>query len=247
MVATANVQGTLPQDLAREVLAGVLDLAPDLVGLQEWGLSRYRILRENGPVRLVPGTRVRAGEPRTGDYRWCMPVFGGCVIGARTDRFDLVRCGCRLLSTPGRADRQEGRWGLEPPRVATVGVYHDRHRQQSVALLSYHLVYGVQVGGHYREDRPALVARHRAEVRGLQRLVDEQLSRGHVVYAVGDSNFDGLRLSGLTSAWAGSEDAPGTLGQHRLVDDVFGPGPAASVTLLSNASDHRAVLATRAD
>jgi hypothetical protein len=64
---------------------------------------------------------------------------------------------------------------------------------------------------------------------------------------VGDSNFDGLRLSGLTSAWAGSRDAPGTLGQHRKVDDVLGPGPAASVTMLSNASDHRAVLATRAD
>jgi hypothetical protein len=69
-----------------------------------------------------------------------------------------------------------------------------------------------------------------------------------VVYAVGDSNLDGLRLPGLTSAWEGREDEPGTLGEGtRKVDDVHGPGPASDVRRLTTPSDHQAVLATRLD
>jgi len=75
--------------------------------------------------------------------------------------------------------------------------------------------------------------------------VSEQLALGHVVLAVGDSNFDGARLAGLTSAWEGREGEPGTLGPRRKVDDVHGPGPASSVTLLATGSDHKAVLVRR--
>src|SRR3954451_7285008 len=67
------------------------------------------------------------------------------------------------------------------------------------------------------------------------------------VYAMGDSNFDGLRLPGLTSAWEGRESDPGTLGPRRKIDDVFGPGPADSVRLLTSASDHKAVVVARRD
>ena len=69
-----------------------------------------------------------------------------------------------------------------------------------------------------------------------------------VVYAVGDSNLDGLRLPGLTSAWEGREDEPGTLGSGtRKVDDVHGPGRASAVRRLTTPSDHQAVLVTRID
>ncbi|MGI8521918.1 MAG: hypothetical protein ACR2K3_01200 [Nocardioides sp.] len=92
-----------------------------------------------------------------------------------------------------------------------------------------------------------LSARHRQEARILSRLVREQLSLGLVVYATGDSNFDGLRIEGLTSAWEGRADDPGTLGLRRKVDDVHGPGPAEAVTLVSTASDHRAIVVQRAN
>ena len=144
----------------------------------------------------------------------------------------------------GAGARRRGRrgGGSAPPRLATVATYRDRRGGPPVSLVDFHLSPGVQSDGRYRADRPALVARHRAEVRRLQRLVDALLARGHVVYAVGDSNFDGFRLGGLTSGWEGRDDHPGTLGPRRKVDDVFSSlGPATSVTLLASDSDHRAV------
>ena len=84
-------------------------------------------------------------------------------------------------------------------------------------------------------------------MRRLRCLVGSELAAGHVTFAVGDSNFHGLALPDLTSAWEGRDDAPGTLGSTRRVDDVFGPGPAATVALLATASDHQAVLAARPD
>jgi hypothetical protein len=78
--------------------------------------------------------------------------------------------------------------------------------------------------------------------------VGEQLGLGRVVYAVGDSNFDGLRLAGLVSAWEGRDDETGTLvASRRKIDDVHGPGPATTVSLLTNESDHRAVVVRRPD
>jgi endonuclease/exonuclease/phosphatase family metal-dependent hydrolase len=240
-VATANVLYTLGTDDARTALRQVLALEPDLVGLQEWLPTRLGLLRETGRVGAVPGRRVR----RQDGYLWNLPVVGGCAVGARADRFELLGCRARLLSPPGRADHEDRFLGLEPPRVATVAVYADRRLDRTVALVDYHLAPGVQRRGSYRADRPRLVARHRREVRRLEEIVAELLALGHVVHAVGDSNFDGLRLAGLTSAWEGHEDAPGTLGPVRRVDDVHGPGLAESVRLLETPSDHRAVVARR--
>jgi hypothetical protein len=134
-----------------------------------------------------------------------------------------------------------------PARFAAVVTLRDRDADRTIGLVNYHLTPGVQTRGRYRDDRPLLVARHRAEVRRLGGLVAGLVAAGHAVYALGDSNFDGLRLPGLTSAWEGREDSPGTFGEHRKIDDVHGPGPALSVTLLSSPSDHRAVLVRRAD
>jgi hypothetical protein len=250
VVATANVLYQLGNHEAREALAAVLETAPDLVGLQEWQLTRYRLLRETGSVqltpRLGPAHRRPTKPPATG-YHWVAPLLGGCAVGARAGRFELVECRSRTLSGPGRAERPDHWLNLEPPRIATVATYHDNDRDRTVCLVDYHLAPGVQARGRYRDDRPVLGARHRREVRNLQAIVDEQLTAGHVVYAVGDSNFDGLRLSGITSAWQGREDAPGTLGSRRKIDDVHGPGPASSVQLLTSASDHKALIVARTD
>ena len=246
VIASANVLRSLSRGDARAALAGVLDAGPDLVGLQEWNITRLPLLRETGSVGVVPGAHLRVGGRGAG-YLWSAPLIGGCPVGARADRFDLLESHVRLLSRPGRADRPNRRWGLELPRLATVGIYRDRMADRTVCLVNYHLVPSVQAGGNYQTDRPRLAARHQGEVAGVQRIVDEQLRAGRVVYAVGDSNFDGLRLRGLTSAWEGRETDPGTLGGKRKIDDVHGPGRAASVNLLTNASDHKAVIARRDD
>lgn len=245
-VATANVLYTLDADSARRALAGVLAHEPDLVALQEWHLNRVPLLRETGHVGLVPqiGGRLRrtTDEAAVPNYLWNSPPMGGCAVGARADRYELVSCRSRLLSAPGRADRPDRRLGMEPPRVATVAVYRERGTGRRVSLVDYHLAPGVQAHGRYRADRPRLVARHRREVRVLERLVRRRLSAGDVVFAAGDSNFDGLRVAGLTSAWEGRGSEPGTLGRRRKVDDVHGPVAAESVMLVGSDSDHKAVV-----
>ncbi len=228
LVATANVQDTLGRADARAALETVLREDPHLVGLQEWGWSRRA---------LLPGT----------DYAWFTPVYGGNAVGARRDRYALLRARVHALAGTGRSDRGVRPLPVLAPRVATVAVLHDQVLDRTVSIIDYHLVPGVQASGSYRADRPLLAARHAREVRRLKALVGAQLAVGHVTFAVGDSNFHGLRLPGLTSAWEGRPEGPGTLGSSRRIDDVFGPGPAADVTLLGTASDHKAVLAARPD
>lgn len=242
LVATANVLRTLDDEAAGAVVDGLVEHRPDLVGLQECGVRRHRVLRRRGRVRLLPGpARFAPGDEGPG-YVWLLPLTGGCAVGARVDRFELLDAHLRLLSGPGRADRGARHLPVRPPRVASVATVRDRAGGGAVTLIDYHLMPAVQSRGGYRKDRPLLVGAHREEVRALNRIVQEHRARGAVVYAVGDSNFDGFRLDGLTSAWDGSEGEQGTFGR-RKIDDVHGPGPAESVTLLANASDHKAVLA----
>ena len=79
-------------------------------------------------------------------------------------------------------------------------------------------------------------------MRRLEDLVDRLLAAGHAVHAVGDSNYDGLRLPGLTSVWQGRERWPGTLGPVRHVDDVHSTQRTERVTALTTASDHQALV-----
>lgn len=249
-VATANVLCSLPPDQARTALRALLEREPHVVGLQEWGLRRWPALRDTGGLRmpLARGLTLPLGPSgRARDYVWICPLFGGCPVGARTDRFDLLQCHAAVLGGIGRSDPGARSLPLSPPRAAAMGVFRDRRTGRIVSVISFHLTPGVQRGGAYRADRPRLVGRHRREVRALTRLVGRQLRLGRTVYAVGDSNFDGLRLPGLTSAWEGRDSEPGTLGPRRKIDDVHGPGPATAVTLLATASDHKAVLARRRD
>jgi len=245
-VVSANTLYTLPSHAAREVLDLALAEAPDLVGLQEWYLPRLPLLRRTGDVRLEPGfLRVPAQAPR---YHWVATIAAGNVVGARADRFDLVQGRSVLLTGIGRSDRPDRFLSTEPPRLAALGIFRDRVVDRTVALISYHLVPGAENDGVYRSDRPLLVARHRQEVRRLEALVAELGRAGHTVYAVGDSNVHLQKLAGLTSAWEGRENDPGTWGAGtRKIDDVHGPGPATALRLIPTPSDHRAVLAVRPD
>jgi hypothetical protein len=230
VVATANVLRSLGHREAADALSRVLEARPDLVGLQEWDIRR------RGPLART--------SPR---YVWARPLVGECPVGARADRFQLLGYRSQLLACFGWSDPGARPVPVVPLRLATVAHFLDRAADRTVCVINFHLTPGVQARGEYRPDRPRLVAHHRHEVRSLSRLVTEQLATGHTVYATGDSNFDGLRLPGLTSAWEGRESDPGTLGSSRKVDDVHGPGPADSVRLLTSSSDHKAVVVARAD
>ncbi len=224
-MATANVRDELPPGEACRALRLVTDQAPDLIGLQEWSILRRRLLAEAAP-----------------GYDWHAPVLGGCPVGVRRERFEVLHRRTRVLSRPGWATRPPQGWRLEPGRAAGIVVCRDRDSDRTVATISFHLVSGVQAGGQYRSDRRALVGRHRREAARLAGLVGELTQEGHLVCAAGDTNFHGFRLPRLLSCWEG-HTAPGTLGD-RLVDAVFWTSAATSVTLVETPSDHRAVLAT---
>jgi hypothetical protein len=248
VVATANVLRSLDTGGTRTTLGTVLVHRPDVVCLQEWSLRRLPLLRETGTVISVPapGRTHRPRSPRGSDYLWVSPVLGGCPVGVRSDRYDVLSASSRLLAGPGRSDPRARPLPVAPARFATLVLLRDLVHGGEVAVLGYHLTPGVQGGGVYREDRPHLVARHRRETATLDRLVAAQLARGRVVHAAGDSNLHGFRLAGLTSAWDGRPPGPGTHGRHRRIDDVLGPGPALDVELVVTQSDHRAVLVGRA-
>ena len=229
VAVTANVLNKLPATQASAALRDLLSHDPDLVALQEWGPRRRALLRAQ------PG------------YLWVPPVYGGNVVGARAERFRLLGSRLHHLGGWGVPDPGSRPVRLLPPRVATVAVLRDLELGRVVAVIGFHLVPGTRHRGEYRQDRPRLARRHRAEVRRLESLVADEVEDAAAVFALGDSNFHGLRLPPLASAWVGRDDHPGTLGSHRKIDDVFGPGPAIEVKLLTNASDHRAVLAVRAD
>ena len=245
-MATANVLRDLRSADARAALDGILEHQPDLIGLQEWGPKRIGLLRAHGRVALLPDLGLRVG-PRNGDYLWATALLGGCALGVRAERYDVLGFRHMLLSLPGHADKPDRPFGLEPPRLAATARLRDRVTGRIVVLVVYHLVPGVQWEGDFRTDRPRLVARHRAEAQRLKVLIAREQAQGQVVVAVGDANFSSLRLAGLTSAWDGYADLPATLDDGRTVDDVFGPGRPVDVRLLHNPSDHRAVIATRAD
>jgi endonuclease/exonuclease/phosphatase family metal-dependent hydrolase len=249
-VATANILYKLGWRDARTALRQMLEEEPDLIGLQEWYPTRIGMLRETGTVRTVPGVDLPFSllRRRAPKMHWVSSLACGNVVGARADRFDLTQARAVVLSGIGRSDRPDRFLSTEPPRLVTIGVFADRQIDLTIAIMSYHLAPGVERNAQYIEDRPLLKARHLQEVGRLEKLIAEYQRAGHVVYAVGDSNFDSLRLAGLTSAWEGRGDAPGTIGSRtRKLDDVHGPGPATAVKLVETPSDHRAVVAVRPD
>lgn len=260
-VLTQNVWVNAPLGVAGAVLGRVLAEEPDIIALQEWPGSRNPLLRQNGDLVRAPGARrlVRRGpwRPQPG-FVWTRPVIGPTgPVGLRADRYELLSCRAETLTGRRRINPTPRHpKAMVPANRATVVVARDHDRAEEVAVVGYHLWAGVQIGGHYSQ-RPGDRARvdgHRDQVAALGRLIEAQLEQGRVVYALGDSNFDGLRLPGVVSAWDGREDDPrgthregGHVGR-RKIDDVFGPGRAQQVELVDHpepAIDHEGVLAVR--
>ncbi len=201
---------------------------PDIVGLQEWGVARRSILRRH---------------PR---YDWAAPSYGVNAVGFDRERFTRLGHRLHLVGHIGVADRGARPVRLLPPRVVTLVRLRDGTTGRPISVIDYHLVPGSQARGVYRGDRPLLAARHQSEARRLGALVTQRIKAGGDVVALGDSNFDGFQVPGLTSAWEGRRDDPvGTLGSSRKIDDVFAMGPAIGVMLVRTASDHAAVLVQR--
>src|SRR4051812_25164953 len=114
-VASANILFELPTAAARESLDMVLAADPDLVGLQEWYLPRLGLLRRTGDVLITPSLgRLRLPAKGSARYHWVATAGAGCVAGARADRFDLIEGRSVVLSGPGRAERADHPWNLEP-------------------------------------------------------------------------------------------------------------------------------------
>jgi hypothetical protein len=238
LVATANVQVRLPHVAALECLDPLLEAAVDLILLQEWSPARALLLRGSGSVRLTPGPMHLPGAAT---YSWVQTI-GDSTIGIRNERFALEAARPLLLSGFTRGESPTRPLGIEPAQFGIVLRCRDRVTGTAVSAIGYHLVAGVESGGQLRKDRPRLVARHRREVARVEAAIAAEQADGRTVYAGGDANVVGLTLRGLTSVWADQPPGEGTCGGRRI-DDIFAPGPAESVRLLDNLSDHRAVRA----
>ena len=227
-IGTINVFKGLSRKQARAAVQRMLDEA-DAFGVQEWrrGPSRAGLLRRHG-------RKARR------------PLRGGGPVSVRKSRFDLLKVRTAVLHPAGPVDKpphgKKRRRRLGKSK-ATLGFCYDRVLEQHALLINFHLTAGVQRGkGEYRHDQPLRVVRHRRERRALEDLADRYRRKGWVVYAVGDTNFHGLRLKGFTSCWQGNANI-GTLG-HRAVDCVFAPEAASDVETYASDSDHKAVVAT---
>lgn len=264
-VITQNVWAHAPVDLARAVLRSLLDYDPDVVGLQEWPNGRNQVLKEVGAFRRwpTPHREVQAlvrrltrapWQPGTG-YVSVRPILGptGPMI-FRADRYEITRVYAHTLTGRYRVKptkRHPKPW--KPPNRVTVVETIDHATGRPTAFIDYHLNAGVQTGnGKYRKGKAdrARVRGHQAQVAALDKLTLDYKGRGFDVYDLGDSNFDGLRIAGVTSAWAGRpHDRRGTHGKgHRKIDDVHGPGPAVNVDVVRYPNpkiDHAAVVADR--
>jgi len=238
LVATANVQVRLSHTNAMACLDPLLDAGADLILLQEWSPARALLLRRSGSVRFAPGP-VRV--PGATAYSWAQTI-GDSTIGIHNERLAFEGARPLLLSGFTRGESPTRPLGVEPAQFGLVVRCRDRRTGTRVSAIGYHFVAGVESGGELRADRPRLVARHRREVARVEAAIAAEQAAGRTVYAGGDANVVGLALRGLTSVWADQPPGEGTCGGRRI-DDIFAPGPAESVRLLDNPSDHRALLA----
>jgi len=224
-VCTANIRVTLPRKVAERALDKVLTEArPHIIGVQEWGPGRNPAMHRLAHKHGMEWARV----PGAGPIMW-------------DDRYRLVKAEPRRLARAGFMGRLAGRRLTLPDSIAALVILE--HKGRETVVINVHLTAEVQYGPGYRRTSAhrARVRRHKREVRSLRNIARRQRRKGREVYVVGDFNFDGLRIPGLTSCWLGRNG--GTLG-NRAVDIVFAAYPAARVRTIRTPSDHDAVVAT---
>lgn len=221
-VGTINEKDTLPLSVARADLLGFIKAHdPDVIYLQEWPRSRDGILDD------LPG------------YDWARPKQGGGPIAWKTERRRLKSCRAIRLSGPefvGHLIGRKSRLGTSHATEVILEVVGS----QDEAHLNYHFTANVQFGETYRKELKyrLRVRRHKREKRRVGRRARFNLSRTRRTRAGGDSNFAGMKLGGLHSAWEGRHG--GSL-KGRAVDDVFAETPARKVHTYKTRSDHLAV------
>lgn len=224
-ICSANIRVTLPRKTAELALDKVLtETHPHIVGVQEWGKSRDPAMKRLAYKHKMNWARV----PGAGPIMW-------------DERLRLVFIEPRRLARAGFLGRLIGRRSHLPDNIAAMAVLEFNGREACV--LNVHLTAEVQDRyGNYHRDlaRRPRVRRHKREVRSIANIARRQRKKGRDVYVVGDFNFDGLVIPGLTSCWRGRDG--GTLG-NRAVDQIHTTSPAAQVRTISTPSDHDAVIA----
>lgn len=222
--ATANIRVGMSHRAAQVGLERVLDHRPDIVALQEWPRSRNSILK---------GLKT---------YRWVRsPKGGGPVLYG--DRFGLLSARSRTLARRSFMGRLRGRKSSLPASIAGEFRFSDDADGCELVVVNFHLTAEVQYGGKYRTDRAhaARVRRHKREVRSLERIIARNRKAGRRIVLLGDTNYDGLRIKGVTSCWHGHHSS-GTLG-GRTVDHIYARPFSDRVTTIATGSDHRGVVA----
>lgn len=225
VVATANIKVTLPRDVAGHALTRILDAGgPTIVGLQEWGTARNRVL-----------TRIA----REHGYTWTRPRGCGPVMWDTTCHH-LISARARRIARGGFMGRLPGRRTTLPDSLAALVILADDQGRET-CVLNVHLTAEVQYGTGYRTSstHAARVRRHKREVRTIANIARRQRRKGRTVIVLGDFNYHGLVIPGLVSCWEGRHG--GTLG-NRAVDVVYTSRHADSLTTIPTASDHRAVV-----
>ena len=229
VLATANIFKGMSVSAAAAgvntvlVTSGTSDV---ILALQEWAAGRQSIL----------------ADLRKRGLSSCRPDGGGGPI-VHAARYSSLHCRAVTLARRELVGHLIGRKNRLPASVANLTVLHDDETGDDLAVINFHLTAEVQSGGRYRRDlahRPR-VWRHKRERRRLSRLVRAQQRKGRIVYALGDTNFDGFTLPPLRSCWRGRKG--GTLG-NRAVDCVFAATEADVVKTVITGSDHRAVVVT---
>lgn len=203
------------------VTSGTTDV---ILALQEWAAGRQSILHDLAKRGLGS----------------CRPAGGGGPI-VHAARYSSLHCRAVTLARAEVMGHLIGRKNRLPASVANLTVLHDDETGDDLAVINFHLTAEVQSAGRYRRDvaHRLRVQRHKRERRRLSALVRAQQRKGRVVYALGDSNFDGFALPPLRSCWRGRKG--GTL-DGRAVDIVFAETEADTVKTVVTGSDHRAVV-----
>lgn len=218
--ATANMLVTLPNTRVRLRLQRLTDVA-HVLALQEWPRSRDVLLREHGRAVLWPRrTPVETGNREAWTFH--RSRLGGGPIGV----YDLLdetalSCKAKALAGPGVVGRIPGRRSVLGPSWCT-RLKSRRPDGTIVVRYDIHLTAGVQVGDRgYRHDAAsqARVVRHRNERDRLERLVERDLAKGHVVEVYGDTNYHQMEIPGLIGWWV-IDRTTGTFG-HRAIDGVW--------------------------
>lgn len=215
---TPNIHCT-PETARRGLVELVAQHAPDLIGLQEFGVKPE-----------CDGMYFTAAHP---------------VVGMKTARYGDFREHRVLLAKGRTVEPEKGRRTFLPDVYATVVEAVEKATGNTVGVSNTHLPAHVEVKGVYRKIKDHLTGRsamHRQARRKWRRDAQARAKRLDDMYLTADPNFELMRLRSFVSCWAGHRTEH-TFGP-RTIDAVWARRHAARVATVKIPSDHHAVKAT---